>query len=85
MDESVFEFKLNELVNEIGSIPSDEKKKLIMLAKKTHNAHKKFSKTISQMNDSLDYLRVCVKYLMFDLEATKRENEYLRKLLEEEK
>jgi len=31
----------------------------------------------------LDYLRVCIKYQTFDLEATRRENQYLRKLLEE--
>jgi len=31
----------------------------------------------------LDYLRVCIKYQAFDLEATRRENAYLRKLLEE--
>jgi len=31
----------------------------------------------------LDYLRVCIKYQSFDLEATRRENTYLRKLLED--
>ena len=30
-----------------------------------------------------DYLRICIKYQLFDLEATRRENKYLRKLLEE--
>jgi hypothetical protein len=28
-------------------------------------------------------LRVCIKYQAFDLEATRRENTYLRKLLED--
>jgi hypothetical protein len=32
--------------------------------------------------DSLDHLRLQVKYLVFDLEATKRENKYLRKMLQ---
>lgn len=31
---------------------------------------------------SLDELRLYVKYLLFDLDATRRENVYLRKLLE---
>jgi hypothetical protein len=35
------------------------------------------------LQESLDYLRVCIKYQLFDLEATRRENKYLRKLLEE--
>ena len=30
----------------------------------------------------LDYLRLRVKYLTFDLEATRRENQYLRRMLE---
>ncbi|MHC4716196.1 MAG: hypothetical protein ACYS5V_04445 [Planctomycetota bacterium] len=32
--------------------------------------------------DILDHLRLRVKYLTFDLEATRRENRYLRQMLE---
>ena len=32
--------------------------------------------------DSLDRLRLQVKYLIFDVEATRRENRYLRQMLE---
>ena len=39
-------------------------------------------KTVGELQDSLDYLRLSVKYLVFDLEATRRENQYLRKLLD---
>jgi hypothetical protein len=35
------------------------------------------------LEDSLDFLKVCVKYMRFDLDATHRENQYLRKLLED--
>ena len=38
---------------------------------------------MDSIQETIDYLRVCIKYNVFDLEATKRENEYLRKLLEE--
>ena len=34
------------------------------------------------LEDLLDCLRVQVKYLVFDLEATRRENRYLRQMLE---
>jgi hypothetical protein len=34
------------------------------------------------VEDSLDMLRVQVKYLIFDLEATRRENRYLLHMLE---
>ena len=82
MDETAFENKLNELVKEIGSIPAPERRKLIMLAKKTHECHKQFRKSVSTLQESLDYLRVSIKYILFDLEATRRENTYLKKLLE---
>jgi hypothetical protein len=32
----------------------------------------------------MDYLRLSIKYLVFDLEATRRENAHLRQMLEEE-
>ncbi len=83
MDEAVFEKKLNELVSEIGSIPAPQRKKLIMLARKTRKCHDQLKKSVSGLQESLDYLRVSIKYLLFDLEATRRENAYLKKLLED--
>lgn len=83
MDETAFEARLNELIREIGSIPVPQRNKLVELAKKTHECHKKLEKSINGLQDSLDYLRVSIKYMLFDLEATRRENNYLKKLLEE--
>jgi hypothetical protein len=83
MDEAVFENKLNELVKEIGPMPMIQRKKLILLAKETHKSHKKLKKSVDLLQDSLDYLRINIKYLLFDLEATRRENNYLKKLLED--
>ena len=34
------------------------------------------------LEESLEHLRLQVKYLLFDLEATRRENRYLRQMLE---
>jgi hypothetical protein len=34
------------------------------------------------LEDLLDHVRLQTKYLMFDLEATRRENRYLRQMLE---
>ena len=39
--------------------------------------------SVSKLQDSLDFLRLSVKYMVFDLEATRRENVYLRKLVEQ--
>jgi hypothetical protein len=38
---------------------------------------------VSSLQESIDFLRLSIKYLLFDLEATKRENAQLRKMLEE--
>ena len=39
--------------------------------------------TSDSVMDALDYFRLGIKYLIFDLEATRRENKFLRRLLEE--
>ena len=81
MNDAVFENKLNELVKEIGSLPAPQREKLITLAQRTDSCHKELRKGVGRLQESMDYLRVSVKYLVFDLEATKRENAHLRKLL----
>ena len=84
MDETNLEDKLNELVKEFGEISNPKHKKLVELAKQAQDNRKKLQKSISTLQESLDYLRVCIKYQVFDLEATRRENTYLRKLLEDQ-
>jgi regulator of replication initiation timing len=39
--------------------------------------------SVNELQDALDYLRLSVKYLVFDLEATRRENAYLRRMIEQ--
>ena len=82
MDESKLESKLNDLVKEFGGMANPQYSKLAMLAKKAYDNHKRLQKSVDGLQESLDYLRICIKYQLFDLEATRRENKYLRKLLE---
>lgn len=82
MDEPTFEKELNALVKELGATPSTQPKKLIELAKEAKGCHKELEKSMNGLQESLDYLRVCIKYMMFDVEATRRENKYLRKMIE---
>jgi len=84
MDESTFKQKLNELVAEIRTLPEQERQKLSMLAEQTRQRHQELKKTVTSLHESIDFLRLSIKYLLFDLEATRRENQYLRKLLEEQ-
>ena len=84
MDENVFQKKLAELVEEIDTLPEAERARLETLAQETKQRHKKLKETVSSLQDSIDDLRLSIKYLLFDLEATRRENNYLRKMLEED-
>ena len=62
----------------------DERRKLETLAEQTKERHKQLKETVSSLQESIDFLRLSIKYLLFDLEATRRENAYLRKMLEED-
>ena len=83
MDENHFQKKLAELMGEISTLPKAEREKLTTLAHKTQERHQKLKKTVSDLQESLDYLRLSIKYLVFDLEATRRENAYLRRMVEQ--
>jgi hypothetical protein len=83
MTEQEFQSKLAELMGEISTLPQSERQKLAELADETRERHERLKATVSSLQESLDYLRLSIKYLVFDLEATRRENGYLRKMLEE--
>ncbi len=83
MDEATFQKKLSELVSEIGTLPDSQRKKLEVLAEQTKKRQAELKQSVASLHDSLDYLRLSIKYLLFDLEATRRENSYLRKMLED--
>jgi hypothetical protein len=84
MDEATFQRRLSELVAQIGSLPEPDRAKLSLLAEETKQRHQELKKTVSGLHESIDFLRLSIKYLLFDLEATRRENNYLRKMLEEQ-
>jgi hypothetical protein len=83
MNENDFQSKLAELMGEISTLPPSERQKLEKIATETRQRHERLRQTVSGLQESLDYLRLSIKYLVFDLEATRRENGYLRKILEE--
>ena len=85
MDEATFQAKLAELMKEISTLPESKREKLTALAEQTEARHAKLRKTVNDLHESLDYLRLSLKYLIFDLEATRRENAYLRKMIENDR
>jgi len=82
MDEATFQKKLAELVAQIETLPEAERERLRELAIETRERHEQIKKSVRSLQESIDFLRVGIKYLLFDLEATRRENAQLRKMLE---
>ncbi|MFG0329440.1 MAG: transcriptional regulator [Phycisphaerales bacterium] len=82
MDERAFHDKLAELVDDLNELPVNERERLTEVAQQARARHEKMRRTIQELAESLDHLRLSVKYLVFDLEATRRENAHLRSLLE---
>jgi len=83
MDEKAFENKFEELMKLIHELPEGKRGNLEKLAQETRDRRSKIQSSIGELQESLDYLRLSVKYLVFDLEATRRENAYLRRLVEQ--
>ena len=83
MNEETFHRKLAELIAEIATLPDGDREKLEMLAEQTQARHRQLKETVSSLQESIDFVRLSIKYMLFDLEATRRENEQLRKMLED--
>jgi hypothetical protein len=82
MNEQDFQARLTDLMQQLDTLPSPAREQLRQIADDTRDRHARMKKTVTELQDSLDYLRLSIKYLVFDLEATRRENQYLRKLLD---
>ena len=66
MNEQEFQSKLAELMGEISTLPVTERQKLEKLAGETRQRHERLRQTVSNLQESLDYLRLSIKYLVFD-------------------
>jgi hypothetical protein len=83
MEETTFEKKLADLIDELKHMPKLSDSGPLFLARRNKAYQHKLSKTADNLQDSVDFLRLSVKYLLFDLEATRRENAYLRRLIDD--
>ncbi len=73
-----FSERLAALREEIAILPDDKRGELEELADATEELHQQMRKATTQALAQLGNLQLGIKYLLFDLEATKRENEELR-------
>jgi len=72
MNEQEFNAKLANILQRIEHLPPQERQRVQKLAEETRQRHQRMRQTVGQLQESLDYLRLSVKYLVFDLEATRR-------------
>jgi hypothetical protein len=84
MDEATFQKRLEELVAQIDTLPEAERERLRALVHETRQRHSSLRRSFDALQENLDFLRLWIKYMLFDLEATRRENAYLRKMLEQD-
>ncbi len=83
MDEQAFQTKFTELMKKIKQLPEQDRTTLERLAEEAKCRRERIQASVAELQESLDYLRLTIKYMVFDLEATRRENTYLRKLVEQ--
>ena len=77
MDEKEIRIRLNEVAEVLSAVPARE----VGTTPGSYAAHSPLPVNRS-LEDMLDHVRLQAKYVMFDLEATRRENRYLREMLE---
>ena len=78
MNETIIRERIAELVDALSALPQIGGKSASM---GTYTPHTPPAST-RDIEEMLDQVRLQMKYLMFDMEATRRENHYLREMLE---
>ena len=78
MDEKLIRGKLGELAEIVAALPAPSDQQP---AKGTYLSHA-LPISAKTNEELIDHIRLQVKYILFDLEATRRENRYLRQMLE---
>jgi hypothetical protein len=74
---------LNRLIAAIHALPESHSHEALVALERVVESTKRRRRILSLVQDALSQLRLDMKYLMFDLEATRRErDEYLAKLEE---
>jgi hypothetical protein len=74
---------LAELENGVGDLPSEHRLQLQPVFDRVKQSTLRRRQILQLVQDALSQLRLDMKYLMFDLEATRRERDEFRRQLEE--
>ncbi len=72
-----------ELAGAIAQLPPEQRRRVELLFGRVLESTKRRRRILGLVQDALSQLRLDMKYLMFDLEATRRERDAFRSKLEE--
>jgi len=75
--------ELHELRRHLEQIPSPWRAKLLPLCEQVCHLSRMQGKLVTIAQETIDQLQLDMKYLMFDVEATRRERDEFRQQLEE--
>ncbi len=75
--------EIADLVDAIATLPLEAREKLEPMLSRVVDSSKRRRRILQLVQDALSQLRLDMKYLMFDLEATRRERDEYRRKLEE--
>jgi hypothetical protein len=72
-----------ELAKALAGLPGEHRERIEPLIKSVLESTKRRRRILGLVQDALGQLRLDMRYLMFDLEATRRERDEFRRKLEE--
>ena len=75
---------LSELAGVIAELPNDHRRRIEPVLLRVVQSTKRRRRILSLVQEALSQLRLDMKYLVFDLEATRRERDEYRHRLEDE-
>jgi len=75
--------EVEELVEAIQKLPEEQRQTIDPFLTRVVDSNRRRRRILSLVQDALSQLRLDMKYLAFDLEATRRERDDFRRKLEE--
>ena len=83
MDNQNTENQLENVAKNLTESEHPQQQRINELVKQAEDKRKKLAESVNSLQECQGDLRVCMKYQCLDLEATRRENEYLQRLLDD--
>ena len=74
---------LTDLAAEISTLPKEQREKLDAIYQRVADSTRRRQRILALVQEALSQLRLDMKYLLFDLESTRRERDELKATLDD--